>query len=211
MELFLLTQEGDVELNKIWINTNPILRRIIERDKGKKNNSNDSDARKKLKAKRDFKLMYLLINPESEYSEYPAEQRLAESINLLGYSMKELEEDEELQDALREYQRIFESIPSVRAYKAARKSYDSKVHYIDNIDFYSTDKTGKPLVSASEHSKIIKLLKEDVVAIRELEETMVNDITVARLTFRKTASFSEEDEEKMIGVNNHKEGLKFGK
>lgn len=183
--------------------------KIYYRDKGARGNSNDFDARQKKKAKRDFKFIHLIISPDSEYSEFPQKERIYKAMDALGYSLKELQEDKELEEAITEYQSIFDSIPSVRAYNAAKNSYDKKIEYINNIDFNEEDKTGKKLYTPSEHSKTLTLLNEDLRNLKELQERMMDDVTTEKLKFKKSTVFSEEDELAMTSPQRNIETNKF--
>ena len=168
MELFIIDEEsGDVNLNKIWIRNNPKLSVIYDRDKGIRGVRTDSSAIKKNRAKRDFNLLRVLLNPDSEYSEMTEEQRFTESLKLYNYSEKEFYNDTELQEAYNEYKKIVTSLPFYKAYQAVKGSTERKIDYIGDINFDKTDKVGRPLITPSEHSKSVAGLDQDLKALKE--------------------------------------------
>lgn len=168
MELFVLDEEsGEVNLNKIWIRNNPKLSALFDRDKGNRGVRTDYSAVKKEKAKRDFNLLRVMLNPDSEYSEMSEEERFNESLKLYGYTEKEFYKDEVLQEAYKEYEKIIKSLPFYKAYQAVKNSTERKVQYINDIDFNKVDKVGRVLVTPAEHSKAIAGLDQDLKSMKE--------------------------------------------
>ena len=187
------------------------MQKLYSRDRGRRNQANDPDARKKIKARRDFKLIYLICNPESEYSNYPEQERVLKAMEALKYSLKELEEDKELQDAMREYNDIFNSIPEVRAYRSAKSSFDKKLKFLNEINFEDRDNSGRYRLTMEQHSKAMQSLSTESKVLKELEENMIDELTTRRLVFKRNANFSKLDSEQMTQGVRHEEGMMFGK
>lgn len=186
------------------------MQKLYTRDRGRRGQANDPDARKKLKARRDFKFIYLLCNPESEYSNYPEEEKLLKIMELLKYSMKELEEDTDLREAVREYNDIFNSIPEVRAYRSAKASFDKKLEFLNNINFEDRDNAGRYMLTMDQHSKAMKSLSDESKILKQLEENMIDELITRRLVFKRNANFSKLDSMQMTEGTRHEEGMKFG-
>lgn len=168
MELFVIDEEsGEINLNKIWIRNNPKLAPIYDRDKGTRGVRTDYSTNKKEKAKRDFNLLRVMLNPDSEYAEMSEEERFIESLKLYKYTEKEFYKDEVLQEAYNEYKKIITSLPFYKAYQAVKDSTERKIEYIGKINFDIKDKLGRPLVTPSEHSKSVAGLDQDLKSLKE--------------------------------------------
>ena len=191
MDLLILDDNYDVLLNVVWIKTNPKLNALITRDKGlriiPKEGSTYFD---KIKAKKDFKLITLLLNPDSEYSGMDEETRLNNSLLLLDIKETEFYNDEILQSAIVEYEKILNSLPSYRSFLSVKKSIDKKIKYIEEINFEDTDKQGRLKITPSDHSKAIEGLAKDLKYQDEFEKKYNQDFADKNNRFKKSLTIS---------------------
>lgn len=191
MDLLILDDNYDVMLNVVWIKTNPILNALITRDKGirvvPKEGSTYYD---KIQAKKDFKLITLLLNPDSEYSGMDEQDRLDNSLTLLSISETDFYSDEPIQKAIVEYEKILNSLPSYRSFLSVKKSIDKKIKYIEEINFEDTDKQGRLKITPSDHSKAIEGLAKDLKFQDEFEKKYNQDYADKNNRFKKSLSIS---------------------
>mgnify|MGYP000093587962 CR=1 FL=1 len=191
MDLLILDDNYDVVLNVVWIKTNPKLNALINRDKGMriipKEGSTYFD---KVKAKKDFKLLTLLLNPDSEYSGMDEQTRLDNSLLLLNMKESEFYNDEILQEAIVEYEKILNSLPSYRSFLSVKKSIDKKITYIENINFEDVDKQGRLKITPSDHSKAIEGLAKDLKYQDEFEKKYNQDYADKNNRFKKSLTIS---------------------
>ena len=191
MDLLILDDNYDVLLNVVWIKTNPKLNALITRDKGlriiPKEGSTYFD---KIKAKKDFKLITLLLNPDSEYSGMDEQTRLDNSLLLLDIKETEFYNDEVLQSAIVEYEKILNSLPSYRSFLSVKKSIDKKIKYIEEINFEDTDKQGRLKITPSDHSKAIEGLAKDLKYQDEFEKKYNQDFADKNNRFKKSLTIS---------------------
>ena len=196
MELLRLDDENNVVINVLWVRTNPKLNILIERDKGKrifpKEGKTYTD---RPQAKKDFKLITLLLNPDSEYSDMSESEREMQALKLLGYNEREYLIDDLLHEAIGEYKKILESIPSYRSFKSVKISIDKKITYVEGINFTDTDKQGRLKVTALDHSKAVEGLSKDLKYLKEFEKAYQEDYNDKNNRFKKSLSVSSLEKE----------------
>lgn len=191
MELLRLDDDNEVVINLLWVRTNPKLNALITRDKGKREFPKDKPSyTDKPQAKKDFKLILLLLNPDSEYAEMEEDERESEALTLLEYKERDYLEDTVLQTAIEEYRKILQSIPSYRSYKSVKVSIDKKIIYVENINFTDTDKQGRLKVTALDHSKAVEGLHKDLKYLKEFEKAYREDYEDKSNRFKKSLTIS---------------------
>ncbi len=197
MQLLILNEEGEVELDKIWLKTNPVLWRLYERDNDR-TRVGDTQARRREKAKREYLFLYKMFNPtDSEFADLPLLERfkLVAKLYKIPIEIRQIRlpkaiakdpdtfeekvfirEDEELQEALDMYERIINSLVSVRLYNAAKISMDRKVDFLTTFDFNARDKMGKLLMPPKEHSGAIEMLDKDFANLKKYTNSMKQEL-----------------------------------
>jgi hypothetical protein len=188
MELLILNEYQEVDINKVWIKTNPKLSVILKRDKGLRKFPTDGSPTyfDKIKAKKEFKLITLLLNPDSEYSNMEEKERLENALLLLKIDRKDFDKDTELMEAISEYEKILTSIASFRSYRAVKKSIDNKINYIEEINFRDVDKQGRLKITPLDHSKAVEGLVKDLKYQRQLEVEYNQEFEEKTNRFKKT-------------------------
>jgi hypothetical protein len=190
MELLTVEEDGNIELNKIWLKSIPVFDRLIIRDKGTRGVGTDYSAAQKYKAKRDFKLIYLYLSPDSPYSELAESERLTKCLEILEYKVKNFNEDNELQDAIVEYKYILDTLSYKKASEALQESTIKKIEYIKNVDFNKTDKVGRIVVTPKEHSDAIKALALDLETAKDFKAKFINAFVSENNRLKATLTIS---------------------
>lgn len=203
MELFQLGDDGSIDLNKVWIRTNPVFKEILERDRG---SERDSQARKKLKAQRDFQVLRMMLHPDSEYYEFDEKDRWGKVLGILGMTRRDYEQDEQLVEAYKEYDKIVNSLATIRLYKAAKKSLDAKIKWLEDYNPDARDKQGKLLITPKQHSEAIEAMEKDLHNVKKYSEQLKAEIN-NKMATRQTLNVSHTENRK--GVWNEGENNRF--
>lgn len=181
-QLFELDEKGEIDLNKEWIRLNPLMNKVLSRDRGSKG---DPQGREKRRAKRDFNYIRMMWSPDSEYESYPEKERREHVLKLLEIHETVYNDDEELRLAEREYRDSLGQMRSYRAWKAAVSSLDSKIDSLENYQPDARDKQGKLVLTPEQHSKAIKSIYDDMETVDRFK-TMLNKEISQEIDVRKT-------------------------
>lgn len=175
MNFFGLNDENEIELNKDFVLLNPIYEKIYKRDKGSKG---DTQARKKLMAQRDFKLLYFMWNPNSDYAEYVNEdERLEKVLELLDIDKNDFESDDDLTKAFRYYEGLIKNLPSFKIMNASFRGFQKMIDFIENIDFEDVDKQGKLKYTPKDFAQDIAKMTETRTNLEELRKQIIEEYT----------------------------------
>ena len=168
MKFFLYDNvNGDVTINDEAILTVREFAALmdIERNKTK----NDKTGKKKERAFKEFKYMYLFIDGQSPYFQFPEQDRHLESLLDSGLTPEEYE-DSLFKEACRKYDKLQNSSLEVRLLKAAMAAVENQINYLENVDLSERDPaTGKPIFKSKDLIAEIKGCKDIIVSLRDLE------------------------------------------
>lgn len=154
MSLLVMGEEYMVDINVPWVSTVPEFRALLLRDHG---NKKDGPGRYKRKALRDFTFIYLMYDFDSDIREWGEEEKLAEACRRTDRQTWQVEQDEELQDAIRAYINIMEKKSSAyMTYQKLKRANENGLFFVENIDLAETTDNGYPKYKYKEISDAIK-------------------------------------------------------
>jgi hypothetical protein len=159
MRFFELDEDKVVQLNKPWIQLIPELRKLYTRDKG---SPGDYDGRHKLRARRDYTMLYFYLDFNSPIRDWEEGERLKEACYYAGLDEAEVKRDEDLWAAARKYEELLiNASPALSTHRALMKTKEKLDLYYATLDFTETDKMGKllhdPISVANSAEKMDKL------------------------------------------------------
>lgn len=142
MELFRITENYEVELNKEWIMLVPAFANVIKSDKGSKG---DVEGRKKLKARKQLAYVYFMVDFKSPIFTYEGQEKHKAAISYAGITEEESKEPL-ITNAITVYEDMqYKAARSIRTYKHALEGLDELDKYLKKPDFEKVDKMGKPV------------------------------------------------------------------
>lgn len=166
---------GQLELNTPEI----LLVREFEALIDKKRNKckEDPEGLYKLRAFREFKYIYLAINWQSPYADYPEQERHQEALKDAGLTEKEWN-DPDFRAACRKYRVLQESDRSIKMLQAAQNTVDKFVDYFNNLDPEERDEqTGKPIYKVKDIMVELTSLSKVHDELKTLESQVKKDIS----------------------------------
>lgn len=153
--------------NRLELNTPEILLVrefgvLMENDRNKC--KADPKGIQKLKAFREFQYIYLAIDWQSPYADYPEQERHQEALKDASLTEQEFN-DPEFRAACRKYRALQESNRSIKLLHAAQNTVDKFADYFNNVNPEERDpNTGKPIYQVknimAEMSNISKVNEE---------------------------------------------------
>lgn len=137
-----------------------------ERNKSK----TDKTGHLKERAFREFTYIYLFLDWESPYFNFPERDRHEASLQDSGLSEMEFN-DEVFKDACRKYDELQNSAISIRLLKSAMKSVETLIYYLEHVDVNERNPAdGKPIYKTKDLIAEIKGCKDVIVGLEELEK-----------------------------------------
>ena len=137
-----------------------------ERNKTK----NDKTGKKRERAFREFKYIFLFFDWGSPYFLYSEQEKNTESLADSELTDEEFE-DEDFKNACRKYDEIQNSSQEIQMLKAAMSAVDTLIFYLNHIDLSERDTlTGKPIFKSKDLIAEIKGCKDLISGLRELEK-----------------------------------------
>lgn len=172
VNLFDISENYTVELNKEWVMMIPEFAAVVKADKGSKG---DGDGRKKLKAKRQLSYIYFMVDPRSPIYEWEFEEKKAEALR---YAEIKKEDVTSLVDKAYE---VYEKMCSkasraLRTYHSVLKSLDSLDKYYEDIDFTAKDKKGELVHNVSQFVLNLQRLGPAYDSLEKFRTRVMNDI-----------------------------------
>lgn len=136
MRLFEIDDASQtVMLNKTWIMLIPAFAELIRRDKG---SPGDTQARRKLRATKEFTYIYFYKDFSSPLYDYDEEQRHIEALRYAALEDKDIK-DEKVQDALNEYETLMRNASrALRTLRSVEKAMDKLDQYYGTLNFEKT-------------------------------------------------------------------------
>jgi hypothetical protein len=169
------TQNGMIQLNRVWISMVPEFKEILVKSKPVKG---DNDGRKKLHAQRVFTFIYLLTDFKSPLRDMQESEKLGEALRCSELTSSDI--DEKVKKALEVYEWYQEnSARSLRTLKSMRKSLNQLDKYFEDIDFTKTDKKGELLHSAKEYLANMAGVEKAYDSYEKFEERVHTQLTEA--------------------------------
>ena len=136
-----------------------------ERNKTKE----DKTGKKKLRSFKELKYLYLFFDWASPYFSYSEQERHKEALLDSGLTDDEFK-DEIFNNACKKYQELQESILEIRMLKAAMRAVEEVIHYFETLDSSERDPvTGKPILKTKDIIAEIKVCKDLITSLRDLE------------------------------------------
>lgn len=138
-------------------------------DDNRNKSSADKTGKKRLRAFREFKFIYLFFDWESPYFQYSEQDKHAEAMKDSGLSDEEFD-DPKFRMACQKYDEIQNSSLDIKLLKAAMNAVDNQIFYLSNVDLQERDPiTGKPIFKSKDLIAEIKGCKDLISTLRELQ------------------------------------------
>lgn len=130
---------------------------------------NDKTGKKRERAFKELKYIYLFFDGQSPYFQFPEQERHKESLSDSGITPEEFE-DPIFREACKKYDILQNSSQEMRLLKAAMSAVESQIYYLSNVDLNERDPmTGKPIFKSKDLISEIKGCKDLISGLRELE------------------------------------------
>jgi hypothetical protein len=192
MRFFELDEDKVVQLNKPWIQLIPELRKLYTRDKG---SPGDYDGRHKLRARRDYTMLYFYLDFNSPIRDWEEGERRKEACYYAGLDEAEVKRDEDLWAAARKYEELLiNASPALSTHRALMKTKEKLDLYYATLDFTETDKMGKllhdPISVANSAEKMDKLY----ASIKKFAKAAEEELKQSGNKIRGTAQKGENED-----------------
>lgn len=182
MKLLETSQDFKVLLNKEWLLTIPVFRRLIHRDRG---SIGDTDGRKKYRAIKEFTYIYHVCDPRSPLENYEITERMEKALQYAELTSQNIDAD--VLAAQTEYEELLSfSVPTLELLRAAKESKNQLIVYFRTINFADRDAKGAMVHSPMQHIKNISLLKQLHKDLIEFETLVYNELKDDKMTRGKT-------------------------
>ena len=138
-------------------------------DENRNKNTSDKTGKKRLRAFKEFKYIYLFCDWESPYFQYSEQDRHNEALKDSGLSDVEFD-DPVFREACIKYNEIQDSSQDIKILKSAMAAVDKVAYYLENVDMQERDPaTGKPIFKTKDIIAEIKGCKDLISTLRELK------------------------------------------
>lgn len=135
-----------------------------------KDNKITKGRKKRARAFREFKFLYLFFDWSSPYFQYSEEDKYSEALADSGLSEEEYN-DPVFREACRKYDEMQNSSIEIRLLKGAMTAIEGQIFYLNHVDLNERDpQTGKPIFKSKDLIAEIKGCKDLISGLRELEE-----------------------------------------
>lgn len=175
MKIFVFNnQTGDVELNIPELLLIPEFAKLIE---PKRNVCKDDiEGRFKLRAFRELKYIYLMIDLQSPYKDWPEQVRHATALSDANITPEEWE-DSDFRAACRKYRKIVTSYRSYKYLESAYKTIDKLTDYFTNLlDFTQKTDNGSLLFKPKDVMVELQNLGKVLDSLKDAEKRYNNDV-----------------------------------
>jgi hypothetical protein len=136
---------------------------------GRNKTKEDKTGKKKTRAFRELKYIYLFFDWESPYFQFPEQERHAEALKDSRLTDAEFN-DEVFRIACRKYDAMQNSSLDIKLLKAAMSAVEKQIFYLDHVDLQERDTvTGKPIFKSKDLIAEIKGCKDLISSLTELE------------------------------------------
>jgi len=129
----------------------------------------DKTGKKKTRAFKELKYIYLMLDWQSPYFQYTEQDRHNESLKDSGLTEEEFN-DEKFKEACRKYQELQDQNINLQLLKSCMTSVRKVMYYFEHVDIEERDPvTGKPIFTTKDLVSNLKNSKDLVASIQELE------------------------------------------
>lgn len=165
---------GTVELNTPEIILTDEFRELMSDERNI--SSSDKSGRFKERAFREFTYIYLALDWQSPYADFPAQEKHAMAMKDAKLTEEEWN-DPSFRAACRKFKSIQESTRSIRLLQAAQETVDKFMDYFHNIDPEERDQlTGKPIFKVKDIMAEISSLSKVQEELNTLENMVKKEI-----------------------------------
>ena len=138
-------------------------------DEKRNKTKEDKTGKKKLRAFKEFKFLYLFFDWSSPYFQYSEEDRHHESLADSGLTEEEYN-DPLFREACKKYDTLQNTSLDIRLLKAAMTAVEGQIFYLEHVDLNERDpQSGKPIFKSKDLISEIKGCKDIISSLRELE------------------------------------------
>lgn len=149
-------------------------------------NKVDKTGKKKEKAFKELKYIFLFFDGKSPYFSFTEQERHKEALRDSKLTDEEFN-DSMFREACRKYELIQNSSLEIRMLKASMLAIESQIYYLEHVDLNERDPaTGKPIFKSKDLIAEIKGCKDLISGLRELEK-QVRTGADAETSFRGNA------------------------
>ena len=184
--LFVIDNEGNIDLNKEWLHMVPEFSIILHR---KWLCEGDADGRKKLMQRRIFSYIYLTEDFGSHLFTWTEEARHIEALKLQNLKEGDVQE-EKVKAAIKKYSEyVQESSPKLKALRGMYAALERMNTYLESIDLNERDKQEKAVHTPSSITRAIKEMNAAYDALETMERRVMEELKKeGGNTIRGTAS-----------------------
>lgn len=137
----------------------------------------------RLKAWKEFKYIFLMLDFKSPYLEYLEQDRHEEAMRDSGLTEEEWN-DPDFRAACRKYIEIKDSSRILSLIRTALRATEKLRVFIDNIDFTETDGNGKYLNDTKKFMETLGQIQKMRDTLRELESAYKKDLSSSGVKYR---------------------------
>lgn len=157
MNLFILNENGRIDLNKVEIQLYKEFKEIVHRDKGSKG---DNDGRKKYRAIKELTYVYHMCDYRSFCRELDESEVQVRAIEESGLSDEKFNPKDEVILAAIEKYKLLQNTRSVRQLEATRKAIDATIRFCEDFEPTDISMAKAALTLPAEVAKANKGMKE---------------------------------------------------
>lgn len=171
--LFVMDNEGNIDLNKDWLHMIPEFSTLLHRVWKVEG---DADGRKKLMQRRIFNYIYLTIDFASPLFTWDKDSKLLEGMKSQNLKSGDIE-DPKVQAAIRRYEEMqYESVPALKALRGLYSALSKMNDFLEDVDFAAEDKQGKPKYTPNSITQYAKNINAAYDAINTMERRVMEDL-----------------------------------
>ena len=138
-------------------------------DEKRNKTKEDKTGRKRKRAFKEFKFIYLFFDWGSPYFDYSESDKHREAFNDSELTEEEYN-DPLFKEACRKYESLQENALEIRLLKAAMRAVEEQIFYLENVNLNERNvETGKPIFKSKDLIAEIKGCKDLISSLRELE------------------------------------------
>ena len=147
-------------------------------DENRNKTKEDKSGKKRSRAFKEFKYIYLFFDWKSPYFIYSEQERNTEARLDSGLTDSEFD-DPLFRSACRKYQEMQDSSQDLKLLRAAMSAVDKQIFYLENVDLQERDDvTGKPIFKSKDLISEIKGCRDLISTLRELESQVKKGIEI---------------------------------
>lgn len=171
--LFVMDNEGNIDLNKEWLHMIPEFSVLLHR---KWMCEGDADGRKKLMQRRIFSYIYLILDFGSPLFTWEEEARHIEALKSQNLKEGDVQEDK-VKAAIRKYDEYLqESSPKLKALRTMHATINKMNTYLENINLEERDKQEKAVHTPATITRAMKDMNAMYDALETMERRVMEEM-----------------------------------